>query len=632
MNLFSQLQSLYWREPLFLLLALQPVVVYLLTKIIQTGNKTLFADKKLHAWVFIPANAAFKDQLLSKNTLYLFAWLLLSVALAGPRLPVYQTDKTPLHSANIMFVVDLSPSMQATDIVPNRLRRAKIELYEFLDNAQQHRVGITVFSARPHIYVPLTSDYSVLKTYIHSLDKLALPTLGSNPVAALLLAEKALSEVKGKSAIVLITDGDFSYSKNNKEYAKLSRLNKHHVPLYILGMGTVEGEAIPLKDGSWLQHKQQAVVSQMNENQLQQLAKDFNGKYSAVYDDASDWQRLYDNGIAQYKDAVDVDAKQRIIWDELFAYFLIPAIVLFWFSLSRIQFRFINKSSTAFFIVFISTSIIPDQQALAFELFDSSEQTAYRAYQNNDYALAETLYKDVQGYSGYLGQGNSLYKQGHYQEAIQQFTFAVLNANTDDKRVAALYNLANSYFRSGQFSLAITVYQDVLRYQPEHKASLYNLNVSQLLKKNIEQRAKENEWVVAIQQGRGVRSASVAEGTDINENTTVSMGDSDSKKKDTIPLPELPNISDDALQKLLTAGLKNIQLAEERLSGQSDPPRSQQQTDGQPATNIDLVRAQQKANAMTDAQHELWKRVFEIEEGFPAPVDKPYTLPGVNPW
>lgn len=628
MNLLSQLQSIYWREPLFLLLALQPVVVYLLKKIIQTNNDALFAEKKLHAWVFIPGNATFKDQLLSKNTLYLFAWLLFSIALAGPRIPVHQADKTPLPGANIMFVVDLSPSMQATDIIPNRLRRAKIELYEFLENAQQHRIGITVFSARAHIYVPLTSDYSVLKTYIHSLDQLDLPTLGSSPVAAILLAEKALAEVKGKSAIVLITDGDFSNSKENKEYAKLSRLNKYNIPLYILGVGTVEGEAIPQKDGTWLQHKQQAVVSQMNETQLQQLATDFGGKYSAVYDDASDWQRLYTNGIAQHKDAVEVDAKQRIIWDELFAYFLIPAIVLFWFSLSRLQFNLV-KNSVTFFIFFIALSLVPEKQAHAFELFDSNEQTAFSAYQNKDYALAESLYKDVEGYTGYLGQGNSLYKQGHYQEAIQQFTFATLNANTDDKRVAAIYNLANSYFRSGQFSLAITVYQDVLRYQPEHKASLYNLNVSQVLKENIEKRAKENEWVVAIQQGRGVRSANVAEGTDINENTTVSMGGSNSKKKDTIPLPDLPNISEDALIKLLTAGLKNIQLAEE---GQPEQSGLSGQADSQTATKIDLIRAQQKSNAMTDAQHLLWKRVFEIEEGFPAPVEKPYTLPGVNPW
>jgi len=110
------------------------------------------------------------------------------------------------------------------------------------------------------------------------------------------------------------------------------------------------------------------------------------------------------------------------------------------------------------------------------------------------------------------------------------------------------------------------------------------------------------------------------------------MGGSDSKKKDSIPLPDLPDISEDALVTLLTAGLKNIQLAEPGLSSQSDQSRNQQQSDSQTATNIDLIRAQQKANAMTDAQHVLWKRVFEIEEGFPAPVEKPYTLPEVNPW
>jgi hypothetical protein len=171
----------------------------------------------------------------------------------------------------------------------------------------------------------------------------------------------------------------------------------------------------------------------------------------------------------------------------------------------------------------------------------------------------------------------------------------------------------------------------VLHYQPENKVSLYNLNVSQILQKNIELRAKENEWIGALRPGRGVRSASLAEGTEISENASVSLGEDESANKinNEIPLPDLPDISDDGLQNLITAGLKNIQLAEQNKSTNTI---EYLQSDELIDNSIELVKAEQKSTAMTDSQQLLWKRIFEIEEGFPAPVEKPHTLPGVKPW
>jgi len=629
--MFINLQDIYWREPLFLLLALQPLVIFIIKQIIRKNNYALFAEKKLQPWVILDKSTSFKKHILSKNTLYLLAWCLFAIALAGPRVPLQQADKTPILGANIMFVVDLSPSMQAADIIPNRLRRAKLEIFEFLESAQQHRIGITVFSARPHLYVPLTSDYAILKTYLDSLDSLTLPTLGSDPIAALLFAEKELSQTEGKSTIVLISDGDFSEIKNSNNLSQLDVLKKSDIPLYILGMGTVEGEAVPLKNGSWLKDEQQAVVSKMNEDYLQKLAKHLNGKYSPVYEDASDWTELYQQDLSQHKDTIDINTKQRILWKELFPYALFPALLLFFVSLNRYRFS-LSKNSAAIALILLF-SPITHKEVFATELFSTNfwpnnERAAYKAYQNMEYEKAEQLYKTLNGYHGHLGQGNSLYKRGHYQDATQQFTFAIINAQTDEQRVTALYNLGNCYFRSGQFTSAIATYKDVLRYQPNHHAGLANLETSKILQKAIEKRVKENAWATAMRQGRGPRSASAAEGTEISDNTSVSLSGSENKKTENIPLPELPNISKATLDKLISKGLKNIQLAEQN----SDDSTSNSQYPEQEKNSINLIRAQQKTNAITDKQHLLWKRVFEIEEGFPAPIENPHTLPGVKPW
>ena len=363
MNFISTFQNLYWREPLWLMLALQPLFILLVKKLVSRNNLALYAEKKLQPWVVFPKNYSFTNIFASKNTAYILAWILFSIALAGPRVPLSQEDNPQLTGANIMLVIDLSRSMKAMDISPNRLRRAKIEIYELLDKAQEHRIGITVFSARPHLFVPLTYDHKALKAYLESLEELTFPTLGSAPFDAIIFAQKELTKEKGTSSIILLTDGDFP--KLTKGQTNL--LSKENIPLFVLGIGTTEGEAIQTEDGTWLKHNNQDIVSRMNQNTLKQIASISNGKYSPVYDDDTDWESLYTNGIAKHSTLSNISTKQRIVWREYFQYFLFPSILLFWFSLSkyRIKNNTKNRVISLFILVLIS---FPDKNIYAFEI------------------------------------------------------------------------------------------------------------------------------------------------------------------------------------------------------------------------------------------------------------------------
>jgi Ca-activated chloride channel family protein len=569
----------------------------------------------------VPTKHLFSKQIFNKNTIYLLAWVLFAIALAGPRTALTQLDNEQLFGANIMLLVDHSRSMRATDITPSRIQRAKIEIDELLEKAQGHRIGITVFSARPHLYVPLTSDHAVLGTYLETLDNLSFPTIGSDYVSAILFAQNELKKLKGKSAIILITDGDLTSVTKNQ----LESLKEVDIPLYILGIGTVEGEAIQLINGEWLKYNQQYVISKMNEENLHQLSSQLNGKYSPVFNDDSDWGILYEQGIAQHNFLTKINAEQRIIWYELFPYFLIPSFILFWFSLSTRHLKYI-KNITLFSFVSLFTFVLPSKHVDAFEIGQTAEQLAYRAYINKNYKKSEQFYKKISGYQSYYGQASSLYKMGHYHKAAQQFILATLNAENGEQRVSALYNLGNSYFRTGNFTSAINIYQDVLRYQPNNMASLHNIKVSQVLKKNIELQIKEQEGIISfLRRGRGSRSANVENGADISENTSVSVGDNENKLKKDIPLPVLPNISEDIVKKLILSGLENIRLAEQGAI-------SNKQLEHGENITINLNKANQQLQTINDTQHLLWKRLFEIEEGFPAPVEKPKILPKMKPW
>ncbi len=618
MNSLLHLQNISWREPLWLLLALQPIIIIFIRKLIQKNNLSLYAEKRLQPWVVWPANHVFTIKDFSKNTAYLLAWLLFSIALAGPRLPLSHVDKNQLPGVNIMLVVDLSASMQARDITPNRLRRSKLEIYELLEKAHAHRIGITVFSARPHLFVPITSDHAALKTYIETIDQLTFPTAGSKPFEALLLAKKELSKTKGKSVIVLITDGDFALFTDEQ----LTSLNNQATPIFVLGIGTPEGEAVQMKDGTWLQYNQQHVISRMNEDNLRNLANKFNGKYSQVYNDDSDWSILFEQGITSHNSITNINEEKQILWDELFPFFLITSIFFFMFSLNTFKI----KNIATLFLVSICMFSYPENDVYALESGQTDEQAAYRAYQTEHYSEAAKLYQNIKGYNSYLGQANSLYKIGHYQKAIPQFTFALLSAKNDSQRAVALYNLANSYFRTGDFTTAVTTYNDVLRYRPEDKASLYNLKVSKILKANIELRIKQQEKsILSSRQGRGPSTAAIANGVEINENTSVSLGQDTGELQQDIPLPKLPDLDEDSIKNLLLSGLNNIRLADQGTLQNT-------QSSYRKNKNISLLQAQQHLNSIEDSQHLLWKRLFEIEEGFPAPVEKEKIIPGVKPW
>ncbi|MGD8940022.1 MAG: VWA domain-containing protein, partial [Gammaproteobacteria bacterium] len=185
-------QQIHWREPLWLLLALQPLLIWILYKLWQDRQLTAYVDRALQPWVVVHEQRAWHKRLISRNNAYILAWSLFAVAAAGPRLPLYEPQVNADKGMNIMVVLDTSRSMTASDTLPNRLRRAELELHEMLSRAQGQRVGVIVYAARAHVFVPLTWDFAALRYYLQSLDKLILPTRGSQLVDALALAKDTL--------------------------------------------------------------------------------------------------------------------------------------------------------------------------------------------------------------------------------------------------------------------------------------------------------------------------------------------------------------------------------------------------------------------------------------------------------
>ncbi len=613
--------TLHWREPLNLWFSLLPLAIYVVQRIRNRRDLNQYADAHLHAWVVVAGNQTLWQQFFSRNTAYVMGWLLCVAALAGPRIAVEIPEGTQRNGLDVMVVVDTSRSMHASDVQPNRLRRAQIELHTFLGRAAGNRAGLIVYAAKPHLFAPLTYDYHALSYYLDLIDGLMMPTHGSDAEAALALAQHELHGSAAKGVVLWLTDGDFSgisatqKSALEKRVQEIASTGQH---LYILGLGTEEGE--PLRDatGKWLEYELQAVVSRMDARYLARLAAMGDGVFSKLSDTDYEWDRLYDRGMmTQTQLALNAEQARHVIWKEYYPWPLLPGLALLLVAVTPYRLTFKRHGATLALVVFLVMILAPYKPGQAASLGD--ERAAYAAFVRQDFIAAAQLYNDVPGYAGRFGEAVSLYRHGDFSNAVRQFGQAALQAETDVQRQRALFDLGDSYFRLGDYQSATEVFKDVLRYNPRDTNASQNLQYSELLQRLVRERTGEDASL--MRQGRGARSARAASGMEIHEHTSISLGDPDQKPTESKPTVIPSNENDTSIQSLVNKGVEHVQLAAEGKVTVQDYHRLQ---------TLSYVKSQ--LSRIEEARVRVFQRLFEMEEGFPAPLDETQSIPGVVPW
>jgi Ca-activated chloride channel family protein len=558
----------------------------------QRKQAQQYADTALLPWV--QAGTRHWQQAI-RPVLWGCFWWLVAITLAGPRLPL-QDSKVPTQpNKTIMLVVDVSRSMQTADVIPTRLQRATLEVYELLSMVHASRIGIIVYAARPHLLVPATADLSAVRFYSEKLDTLILPTLGSDAVAALHFAEKQLRQPNNTttnpalpvlpSMIVWLTDGDIAPEQQAALKNQVQQLTQADLPLYILGIGTEDGEAIPITQNNaskhankqWLHHEGKIVRSRLNSHFLQQLSILGNGRYSSVRDDEADWQTLYKKGIEQaFQEAISDDNDNKQQWQELYHWPLFAAILLLFMLVT------LPPHLLAFFIIISLPLIQPAKADTAMEL------------------------------------GVDAYRSENYQQAIKHFSTAVFKATEDIERARALHNLGNSYFQQGDYTSAIQVFRDALTYRSQHTPTLNNLRLGETVQTELERQLATKQQLQDGKNGDGNRFERLSNALDGDQQSTKTWGEGKSTLT-SLNLPHLP-LDTAAMNKLVNNGLKR--LAQSDASDMTSWKKSQQ---SRHAARIALQQ-------MDDNPAVFWKRLFEIEEGFPAPLEAAKEVPKVLPW
>lgn len=264
---------------LLLLVAIALLAVWLV-RASQRNRAALAEFASSEVWRAVRVHTAPGRETL-RIVLVVVALALMVVALAGPRFGTV-FEEVRRRGIDIVVAVDVSKSMLAEDLAPNRLEKAKHQLASLLDQVRGDRVAVLPFAGQAFLLCPLTLDYSAAKLYLSILDVNAIPTPGTNITAAIETATEAYESVNRKHKVMLLlTDGESTVGEVEKATEKAK---EEGVVIYTIGIGSPEGVPIPQRDEqgniAYVKDKSgQVVLSKLDETQLQKIADTTGGKY-----------------------------------------------------------------------------------------------------------------------------------------------------------------------------------------------------------------------------------------------------------------------------------------------------------------------------------------------------------------
>lgn len=268
---FANIEMLWW---------LIAVPVFVIGYVVSTKRKQRqlqeFGDKELMVQLMPDAS---KSRPIWKFCLLIVAFVLLIVAAARPQYG-QKENTVKRQGIEVMVALDISNSMLAEDVAPNRLDRAKQMLSKMIDNMVDDKVGLVVFAGEAFTQLPITCDYVSAKMFLNTITPNLIQTQGTAIGTALQTAISSFGSLESEAgrAIVLITDGE-----NHEDDAIAAAKQAHELGMqvFVIGIGKPEGAPIP-KPGTndyFKDRSGQVVVSKLNEEMCQQIAEAGSGVY-----------------------------------------------------------------------------------------------------------------------------------------------------------------------------------------------------------------------------------------------------------------------------------------------------------------------------------------------------------------
>lgn len=377
---------------------------------------------------------------------------LMILALAGP---AWERMSQPVFRSQdaLVIALDLSRSMDVTDVKPSRLARARYKISDILERRDEGQTALVVYAAEPYVVSPLTDDTRTIASQLPALDTALMPSQGSRADRALEQAGELLRQAGAAGgSVLLVTDGLASA----RDSSAASALLESGYRVSVLGVGTEEGGPISGSGGFVKRRDGSIVLARLEERGLRDVATAGGGDYLLMTADETDVDRLLAD-VAVRRDETEETGREADLWREEGPWLLLPLLPLVALAFRR-----------GVVAVWLLAAFLPLRPAEAFDWGDlwlRPDQRAARLIEQDDAAGAAELFEDPEW------KGAAAYRAGDYEDSVTALDgLGGLESN---------YNRGNALARLGRYDEAIAAYEEVLERDPEHRDARHNRDLLQ---------------------------------------------------------------------------------------------------------------------------------------------------------
>lgn len=419
----------------------------------------------------------------TRNIFLFLVGFLIVLALAEP---VIEDGKVEVKSksADIMLALDISDSMLAEDVYPNRLNFAKQKAIDLLKLAPDERIGIVAFAKNSYLVSPMSFDHNAVSFLLRQLNTDSITEKGTDLLALLKVVDKTI-KTKNKKYLLILSDGgdkdDFS--------AEIAYAKDKNIVVFILGIGTIKGAPVKKEDGIFVKYKGDIIVSKLNED-IADLATSSSGVYIQSVKSSDDIKAMLSE-IDSISDQKELKSETINKFIPLFYYPLGLALFLLLIATSSL-YKKENVTSPLLVLFLLFTGSSQDASAGLFDFMELDK--AKKAYEVGDFNTSGKIYSEYgeqfeDSYSLY-NAANALYKQELYDEAIK--TYEKLSFENNISNANKHGNIGNAYVKQStteSLDKAVKSYEKSLDLH-EDKDIRENLEA---VKKALEKQKKEQE-------------------------------------------------------------------------------------------------------------------------------------------
>ncbi len=447
-------ENFHFLRPLFLWLLLPAFVILLIG---------LFGLREQAKWKMVIA-PHLRPYVIRKGSEGKMKWMhsalfiFMSIAILGVAGPTWKKIEVPgqILETPLIIALDLSQSMMATDIQPNRLERAKFKINDLLDASPRARTALIGFAGTAHTIIPLTGDYKIIKSHLDGLSPLVMPFPGTNLEAALRIVDTITNITTAPATLLLISD-DFS----NETFDLLREfVAEGNTKVEILPMNTISGADVPSPGSKKPMHDKQGniVHSALNSDILNKLNSVEKIQVSTLTLDNSDMELLA-KSISDKLEFKEKEKEKEDDWLDKGLWLVIPFAIftLMWF-----------RKGWVIYSLLLMIGLNSCNSNMSFkDLWFTKDYQAQQLYEQGDFKNAAELFTDP------IRKGVAYYKEGNYDKAIKAFS--------QDTTAKGAYNLGLAYYKNGDYAAAELAFGMAVEINPE----MGDARTNQLLMQNI---------------------------------------------------------------------------------------------------------------------------------------------------